>query len=392
MNKKHLDQIIANYIDKFAYLNEPEPGHNESYKWRIAKQFRPMMDAALAGSDENLPKALYDLRIFTQNMIDSTTLPLTALSEFAKYEPATVRQMFLNLFSEDDNNLSIRMTKIVDFLESEAELRKKYTPTSWKYKNSVHSVTCYQTLYDPDNNYILKPSQSEAFAKCIEFYDSWGTGTNTKLDVFYRMCDQTAEYLESNDSLMKTHNSRYGLFPSESLHPDLAHHILVYDIIYCCSEKTHNLYHGVTFSPVPSAKERILREELSQNAIKAQLQLEIARKEAEQYEDIIEKIHSIFSVGTRITAKNYGEGMILATDGKDKITVEFPQIKKTVSMGLGYSVTNNIISCTDKPLPDYVRENKSVISRGSTASVNYIFNNLIAAEHEFEKYEAYLDF
>ena len=80
MNKTHFDQIIANYVDKFADLNSPATGQDETYKWRIAKQFKPKMDAALTASDEELSKALFSLRQLTYNLIDSTILPLTALS------------------------------------------------------------------------------------------------------------------------------------------------------------------------------------------------------------------------------------------------------------------------------------------------------------------------
>jgi hypothetical protein len=260
MNKTHFDQIIANYVDKFADLNSPATGQDETYKWRIAKQFKPKMDAALTASDEELSKALLSLRQLTYNLIDSTILPLTALSEYAKREPSTVRQMFLDLYSEDNGNLDMRMIKIVDFLETEEELRKKFFPTSWKFKNSVHSVTCYQTLYDPDHNYILKPSHCKKFADCIEFFDSWGCGTNTKLSVFYRMCDQVVDYIRENDALMKLHSSRYEMSPPDSLHPDTALHILAFDIIYCCS--TFDLFHGITFNPAPNPKQLELQKEL----------------------------------------------------------------------------------------------------------------------------------
>ncbi len=180
MNTSHFDQVISNYIDKFAYMNDPN-GHNENYKWRIAGWFKSAMDKALASSDDSLPKALYDIRIRTYNLIDSTVLPLTGLSKFAEYAPATVRQMFYDLYSDDGNDLALRMKKISSFLDSAEELRIKYFPTSWKYKNSLHSVTCYQTLYDPDKYYILKPSHCQKFAECIEYYLSIFLTTPVKM-------------------------------------------------------------------------------------------------------------------------------------------------------------------------------------------------------------------
>ena len=41
MNSIHLEQVFANYIEKFEWLNEPT-GNNEVYKWKIAQGFRSM--------------------------------------------------------------------------------------------------------------------------------------------------------------------------------------------------------------------------------------------------------------------------------------------------------------------------------------------------------------
>ena len=55
MNQKNLNDIFEHYIEKFEYINTE---HGEYYKWQIAKRFRPMMDEALASSDDDFPKKL----------------------------------------------------------------------------------------------------------------------------------------------------------------------------------------------------------------------------------------------------------------------------------------------------------------------------------------------
>lgn len=113
--------------------------------------------------------------------------------------------------------------------------------------------------------------------------------------------------------------------------------------------------------------------------------------EAEQYETLRDKLHDIFSVGTQINSKSFGIGTILKSDGSDAIVVDFPSQMKPISMGLGFSLAQNLISCPNDEVRTLVSENKNILNRGSTGSINYIFENLVAAEHEYDKYEAYLE-
>ena len=66
-----------------------------------------MMDEALASSDDDFPKKLLNVRNLTENMIDSYLQPFYGLVKCAEIEPVTVRQLFLNLFQEDDGNDSV---------------------------------------------------------------------------------------------------------------------------------------------------------------------------------------------------------------------------------------------------------------------------------------------
>jgi len=74
MNTRNLCQIINNYIDKFELINGSV--HQEYYKWEIAKAFKPMMDAALASSDEKFPQKLMEVKRLTCNLIDSYTITI----------------------------------------------------------------------------------------------------------------------------------------------------------------------------------------------------------------------------------------------------------------------------------------------------------------------------
>ena len=59
MNKKNLQQIFANYIARFAELNDA--AHDETFKWWAAAEFRKRMDEALQSDNENFVDVLRNI-------------------------------------------------------------------------------------------------------------------------------------------------------------------------------------------------------------------------------------------------------------------------------------------------------------------------------------------
>lgn len=128
MNENHLQQIFANYIEKFEELNAPGP--EEYYKWQIAKQFKPMMDDALNSDDAEFIEKLKQIKKKTGNFIDNYTQPFGGLIKFAREpgETGTVRRMFQKLYEDDGGDLNLRQKRIEEFLQESHRLRAQYTP------------------------------------------------------------------------------------------------------------------------------------------------------------------------------------------------------------------------------------------------------------------------
>ncbi len=243
MNERHIQQIFSHYIDKFEYINNKE--HNENYKWFIAKRFRELMDDALSKEGMEFVTALQGVRSCTKNMIDNYTQPFHGLVELAKKQPETVKQMFLDLYSDDGGNVHMQEKLIENFFEQSRKLLQEYYPGSYRYKQNSHSVSAYLFLYDPAHHYMYKATQSQIFADCIEYYENWGVGDNIKLDVYYRMCDLIVEQINKSKELLNTDASRFSLPGGENMYPDTEKHVLVFDLIYCCS--VYDLFDGITF-------------------------------------------------------------------------------------------------------------------------------------------------
>lgn len=336
MNYQHLQEIIDHYIDLFPETNGPV--HMEYYKWRIIDRFRSMMDEALAASDEEFPTKLYAVKKLTANVIDSYTQPLNGLVEFSKKEPATVREMFATLFQATDADVKDKQAAIQGFLDKSHKLREKYFPDSYLYNDDLHSVTGYLFLYDPDHNYLYKATHCRSFADCIEFYDDWGSGETTKLDVFYRMCDETLTAIKENEALMSTAASRYDIDPGH-MHPDTEKHILLFDIIYCCS--TYNLFKGIHYV-VPKNTERQLIQARKEKAVELQQALNEAQEKVSLLNDVQKHLSELILVGKTVKHKAFGAGKIIAVDN-GRFTIDF-ESAGTKELGINLSIANGLIS------------------------------------------------
>lgn len=336
MNYQHLQEIIDHYIDLFPETNGPV--HMEYYKWQIIYRFRPMMDEALAASDAEFSGKLYAVKKLTANVIDSYTQPLNGLVEFSKKEPATVRNMFLTLYQSTESDVKQKQSAIQSFLDQSHKLREKYFPDSYLYNDDLHSVTGYLFLYDPDHNYLYKATHCRSFADCIEFYDDWGSGETTKLDIFFRMCDETLAAIKENDALMATAASRYDI-DRDHMHPDTEKHILLFDMIYCCS--TYNLFKGIRYV-VPKNAERQLIQARKEKAADLKQALNEAQEKVSQLNAVQDALSEIIIVGKTVKHKSFGEGTITSIDD-GRFTIGFERAG-TKELGINLSIANGLIT------------------------------------------------
>jgi len=327
MNDRHFAQIVDNYIKKFAVMNAPAPGSDETYKWRVAKQFRPMMDAALESDDSVFPSKLLETQKMVKNLTDSYTQPFYGLYEFAKKDPVAVKNMSRHLFDSCELPPEEKMEENRNFLSNASNLKEEHFPGSFRYESTIHTASVFQTLYDPDSSYIVKPKHARKFADCIDFFDDWKGGQSTRLDIYYRMCDEVAEAIQNNTALLETHQSRFELEQPGSLHPDEKHHLLVFDLIYCCS--TYGLYSGVSFNRPPDLEKVRLREENEKKAAELYLKLEESKKEVALLTEGKAFFAPYFTEGATVKSKLNGDGIVQSCD-ESTVTVNFPAKEKSI--------------------------------------------------------------
>lgn len=242
---------------------------------------------------------------------------------------------------------------------------------------SGEKSTGYLFLYDPDNNYLYKATHCRKFADCIEFYDDWGSGENIKLDVFFRMCDETLEKIKGNDTLITTAISRYEIDP-DNMHPDIEKHILLFDIIYCCS--TYNLFSGIHYVE-PKNSERQLIQAKKEKAAELKRALDVALEASSEFDKIKNLLYEELTIGKKVNHKIFGIGSITEINGS-RLSVNFEQAG-VKELGINLSFANGLITMEDLVLQ---KEQKDLLGNESK-----IRNTVLLAQKAVAPYLEYLD-
>ena len=386
MNKNHLATIFKNYIVHFEEINGKP--HNEYYKWQVAKQFRPLMDEALAADPSDFHQKIQVVQKLTGNLTDSgQTLPFTGLVKASESDSGAeaVQELFRSLYAEGMNDPTERQTRVADFLKRSEAIIEQNDLGGHLYRNTVRAVTVYLFLYDPDNNYIFKPMDALDFADCVEYYDDWGSGANVKLDVYYRMCDQLVAAMKQDEALMATDASRFadgwGIDP-DSLHPDTEKHILAFDIIHGCAH--YGLFTGVNFDKLTSKERQLLREK---KRLAEELAADLEKKQQikEKCDEAMACLKEMYSEGSVVHHKKYGDGIILNQTDRG-IDVDFSDvgIKK---LGLAISAANNIIAVDVEGYEDVIAQYRDVLKKPEREVTDAVTN----AEKKLAPYFEYLE-
>lgn len=381
MNRIHFDQIIDNYAARFVELNTGD--NNEVYKWEIAAEFRPMMDAALAADDTDFPAKLAAVVLLTEQTIDNgAELAFHALADYARSEPQAVRNALHQLLTPDGGDLEARTQCFTEFLNFCESMRSKYYPDSWRYRASIRLPMMITGFYDPDHYYMYKPSQAQAYADCVEFYDDWGSGAKMDLRIYHRMCDELIETIKLHPKFKMIRDTRKN-YAEKPLHPDTELHILAFDVIFCST--VYNLFEGIHYSVRNAEEKRIHLEKMNEarnaRANHAEALDRMARLDyAEAF--FAEKL----SVGSAVTHKRFGVGTITGLSGK-VIEAQFSGLDHPSTLVWRDCVKTGLLSFKTS---ENAAEYDELVTLLRQAEV--IRKNAAIAEKKLEQYAEYLQF
>lgn len=351
MNTRNLQQIFANYIDRFEEMNDAE--HDETFKWWAAYQFHDLMDKALQAPTNQFADLLDAIKghrkadRVVETIIDGQMHPFAGLVHLAKeYNAEAVKTLFQNLFADDGGDLNKREQKISVFLQGCEELRLAKFPNYYSYKQTARSVAGYLFLYDPEQYYMYKSKEAYRFADDIEFNGDWGSGDHLKLKEYYRMCDELVAEIKKCPALCATHNSRFSLkdrYTPPKLANDSSYHILAYDIIYCTC--AYDLDRNITFKKI-SLQEKKLYQERLKKALEVQEEYLQAEARYSELEPAIRHYDTLLVPETEVCHVTYGTGKITSRKGKD-IIVDFANGPHNFQLDFFTTIANSYLKFND---------------------------------------------
>ena len=381
MNRVHFDQIIDNYAAQFAELNTGKK--DEVYKWEIAAEFRPMMDAALAADERDFPAKLAAVVLLTKQTIDNgAELAFHALADYARSEPQAVRNALHQLLTPDGGDLEARTQCFTEFLNFCESMRSKYYPDSWRYRASIRLPMMITGFYDPDHYYMYKASQAQAYADCVEFYDDWGSGAKMDLRIYHRMCDELIEIIKLHPKFKMIRDTRKN-YAKKPLPPDTELHILAFDVIFCST--VYNLFEGIHYS-VRNAEEKRIHLEKMNEAINARANHAEALDRMARLDYAEAFFAEKLSVGSAVTHKRFGVGTITGLSSK-VIEAQFSGLDHPSTLVWRDCVKTGLLSFkTEENAAEY-DELVTLIRRAEV-----IRKNAAIAEKKLEQYAEYLQF
>ena len=335
MNIDNLHKLINQYEENIETLYNDE--HDELFKWRAMRVwrdewFRPTSDFDTFA--DRFSAAKREFLLFTDN---SRVHPSSGVIKLWGKEPETIERLFSEvLFADAQGDVSIVQDNMDRFLVEYENLRCKYYPGNWSYKQDRHSASVYLAMNDPDFNYVFKASEALSMAKYLDLGLSIGSGENFSLPNYYRMCDKIVEALKEHDTLLEKH---FNLLTEEH-YKDRSLHLLAFDIIRCCYA-----YHYYNSLALPMKEKKVRKnttaEPLSFEESK-RLETERLEKiaaiehEIDDLESSCDEYSEISLVGVQVSTDKYGLGIVIDQE-INKIKVSFADVEKIYILDKKYA-------------------------------------------------------
>lgn len=318
MNKKNLDTILEQYIEKYDLINRPieEGGNDEGYKWRVIRSFKQHWNIESDYFGEMFQDAMGE--ISKTNLINNSRIqPVSGLIRLAKEsdkEAEFLRDEFKKLFADDGGDLDARNDRINAFMDAVNERVDKVFNGSWRFQQPRNAAIFYLNLQHPKDNFLFKATEASEWADCIEFADDFGSGRSFSLKKYYQMCGELVAALSDYPDLLRLHAARIN---KENLGFDDQLHILAFDIIYCSHYM--GFYNRCPSLGLPT-KERIKRAKQREEHERIALTIQTKVDEIKTLKAKYQSIPNI--IGKKAFHTKYGEGII--TEYNDlRFTVAF---------------------------------------------------------------------
>jgi hypothetical protein len=212
-------QILNHYIDEYK-LNFDRVNQEEIYKWRAVKCYQDNWNVDAPNFYEML---LSSLRM-TKNLMDSGQyFPLRMLVQYAEQRPNEVRQLFRNLYNEEEDlyeridSFQLGINAVHDEL---FENKKSY--------QDPRAIIVYLVLRYPERYFFYKFEMFKQFSEKLELIYKPVKGHIENIGHFNNICELIRYELSLDQELLKLHKNRI----TADCYYDENLNILTQDFIY----------------------------------------------------------------------------------------------------------------------------------------------------------------
>jgi hypothetical protein len=363
MNQQLIQTYIQAYKNKFASISKIE-----LYKWQAVKQFQDNWDIDAEDFHGMAKTALSKVK----NLMDAGKyFPKRMLLRNAEVAPEEVRQLFKELFYEDeDENIGI-VERITTFQEKFKALSTENFNEKNHYQDH-RAIIVYLTLKYPNGHFFYKFGMFNGFAAKIDYTYKPVKGHIENVNHFERLCENVKYLISQDQELLRLHNNRL----TEDCYIDESLNILTQDFIYAVVEHLDTKVINPVVIEIENPIQRILSSAVSVTTSNVSFNVSI--------------INHIQNSKENKRIGDLGELFVMQLERGKLINANKPKLAKKVAHhaidkgdGLGYDV----LSFDEKGNEMFI-EVKS--TKGSKNTPFYITRNeLERSKQEQEKYFIY---
>lgn len=246
-------QILKQYIDEYK-LNFDRVNQEEIYKWKAVKCFQDNWDIDAENFYEML---LASLRL-TKNLLDSGQyFPLRMIIQYAEKRPTETRQIFKNLYNEEEDLFERIQNFQTDINAINADLfenKKSY--------QDQRAIIVYLVLRYPERYFFYKFEMFKQFSEKLELIYKPVKGHIENIGHFNSQCELIRYELSLDQEILKLHKNRI----TADCYYDENLNILTQDFIYAVSRHLNQTFEVAASTAKEITETIALSTELSTSA------------------------------------------------------------------------------------------------------------------------------
>lgn len=243
-------QILRHYIDEYK-LNFDRVNQEEIYKWKAVKCYQDNWNIEV----ENFYEMLMASLSRTKNLLDSGQyFPLRMLVQYAEQRPNEVRQLFRNLYNEEEDLFE----RIQDFQTSINLINDELFENKKSYQDP-RAIIVYLVLRYPERYFFYKFEMFKQFSEKLELIYKPVKGHLENIGHFNSQCELIRFELSLDQELLKLHKNRI----TSDCYYDENLNILTQDFIYAVARHLEQAILVDTSEPTEITETIVLSTDLT---------------------------------------------------------------------------------------------------------------------------------